>query len=158
MNAEQSAALRDLLRSQEIAALGTLHEGRPYVSMAPFAILPGGEGFVIHVSRLAAHTKDMLLDPRVSLLVVGSRSPCGSALETPRLTIQGEARQCPEQEARHATAKAAYLSRFPQSAELFGFGDFSLFVIEPESARFVGGFAQARTLSAQALAEALHEG
>jgi putative heme iron utilization protein len=100
----------------------------------------------------------MLLDPRVSLLVVGPVASAGSALEMPRLTIQGEARQCAQQDSRHTPAKAAYLSRFPRSAELFGFGDFSLFVIEPESARFVGGFAQARTLSAQALAEALHEG
>ena len=48
-------------------------------------------------------------------------------------------------------AKAAYLARFPESVELFGFADFSLFVIGPTSARFVGGFAQATSLSPETL-------
>jgi hypothetical protein len=58
----------------------------------------------------------------------------------------------------HAAAKAAYLSRFPQSAELFTFSDFSLFAILPDSIRFVGGFAQATTISPETLAEVLGEG
>ncbi|MBU2641361.1 MAG: hypothetical protein Q8K57_08615 [Thiobacillus sp.] len=38
-------------------------------------------------------------------------------------------------------------------AELFGFADFSLFALLPESIRFVGGFAQVTTLSPGTLAE-----
>ncbi|OGA13719.1 MAG: hypothetical protein A3G25_05460 [Betaproteobacteria bacterium RIFCSPLOWO2_12_FULL_63_13] len=79
MNPEHARILRELLRTQEVAALGTLHEGRPYVSMVPFAMLPRGKGFVIHVSRLASHTGDMLLSPGVSLLVVASPTPDVSA-------------------------------------------------------------------------------
>jgi putative heme iron utilization protein len=41
---------------------------------------------------------------------------------------------------------------------LFGFADFSLFAILPESIRFVGGFAQATTISPETLAEILNEG
>ena len=77
MNPAHAQTLRDLLGTQRIASLGTLHKGEPYVSMVPFAILPGGSGFVIHVSQLSAHTKDMLARPEVSLLVtfknVGNR-------------------------------------------------------------------------------------
>ena len=61
--------LVSLVRSRTVAALGTLHAGAPFVSMVPFAVLPAGDAFVIHVSRLAAHTRDMLDDPRVSLLI-----------------------------------------------------------------------------------------
>jgi hypothetical protein len=55
----------------------------------------------------------------------------------------------------HAEAKAAYLARFPESVEMFNFADFSLFVIQPASARFVGGFAQAASISPGTLARIL---
>ena len=150
--------LCDLLRTQEVAALGTLHQGRPYVSMVPFALLPGGTGFVIHVSQLAAHTRDMLASPEVSLLVVASPTADVPVQGLARITVQGRAAQVASGTDAHAGAKDAYLARFPQSAELFGFADFSLFVIWPESIRFVGGFAQATTLSPATLAEALSTG
>ena len=54
MNSVPTPLLRELLRTQEVASLGTLHKGHPYVSMVPFAILPDGSAFVIHVSQLAA--------------------------------------------------------------------------------------------------------
>jgi hypothetical protein len=158
MNPAYAQTLRELLRTQEVAALGTLHNGLPYVSMVPFALLPGGSGFVIHVSQLAAHTKDMLLSPQVSLLVIAPPTPDVPVQGLARITVQGRAVQCTDAAEGHAEAKAAYLSRFPQSAELFSFADFSLFAILPDSIRFVGGFAQATTLSPETLAEVLSEG
>jgi hypothetical protein len=53
MNPAQAQNLRRLLTTQHVASLGTLHHGEPYVSMAPFALLPHGSGFVIHVSALS---------------------------------------------------------------------------------------------------------
>jgi hypothetical protein len=54
----------------------------------------------------------------------------------------------------HGVLKIAYLAKFPEAADLFQLGDFSIVAIEPESARFVAGFARAMTLSAEALAAA----
>jgi putative heme iron utilization protein len=155
MDTTQDKALRDLLLAQQVAALGTLHNGRPFVSMVPIAALPDGTGFAIHVSRLATHTKDMTTNPSVSLLVMAPPAPHVSPQAIARVTIQGEAVPCVEQSPLHAAAKAAYLARFPQSAEMFESSDFSLFVIRPESARFVGGFAQATSLSAASLEQIL---
>jgi putative heme iron utilization protein len=72
-----------------------------------------------------------------------------SAQATPRVTIQGVATQLDKASTEYEEAKAAYIERFPQSIDLFGFADFSLFAIAPTSARFVAGFAQAMTLSAE---------
>ncbi|HZV54299.1 MAG TPA: pyridoxamine 5'-phosphate oxidase family protein [Rhodocyclaceae bacterium] len=155
MDPAQTTILRHLLLTQETAALGTLHEGQPFVSMVPFAMLPGATGFVIHVSQLASHTQDMLLNPDVSLLVMALRVPGVPAQATARITAQGQALPCPEADQRHAEARSVYLARFPDSEPMFGFADFSLFVIRPTSIRFVGGFAQARTLSPAAFAEVL---
>lgn len=153
MDVDQANALRALLRSQDVAALGTLHAGEPFVSMVPFALLPDGH-FVIHVSALAAHTRDMAAHPTVSLLVMARRD--GPAPVAPqalaRVTIQGEAGPVPAGDALHEAAKRAYLDRFPQSEMTFALADFSLVVIRPASARYVGGFAQAKTLTAEGLA------
>ena len=158
MNPSQAKSLRDLLQTQQIAALGTLHNGQPYVSMAPFAVLPRGDGFVIHVSQLASHTKDMVLNQQVSLLIVAPPIPQLPAQATSRVTIQGLAVPCAESTHGYSEARAAYLSRFPQSADMFAFADFSLFVIRPSSVRYVGGFAQATSLTPEALAETLSNG
>ncbi|MBW8329646.1 MAG: pyridoxamine 5'-phosphate oxidase family protein [Thiobacillus sp.] len=158
MNPAQVQTLRDLLCFQEVVALGTLHQGQPYVSMVPFALRPGSMDFIIHVSQLAAHTKDMLAHPQVSLLVIAPPTPEVMAQELARITVQGEAVQLAGGTPGHAAAKAAYLTRFPQSEMMFGFSDFSLFAIVPASIRFVGGFAQATTISPETLASALNEG
>ena len=143
MNAMQAEALRQLLERQEVAALGTLHNGEPFVSMVPYALVPLGRGFVIHVSRLATHTKDMETHAGVSLLVMDERAPEVPPQALPRVTVQGQAQRCAPDSPLYAHAQQAYLARFPDSAQMFGFADFSLFVIEPRSLRVVGGFAQA---------------
>jgi putative heme iron utilization protein len=158
MDPSIALAVRTLLKSQSIAALGTLHDGEPYVSMVPFALLPKGPDFVIHVSSLAAHTGDMLADPKVSLLVIAPGSGEVAPQARARITVQGEARQIPREAPLHPEAKESYLARFPDSAQMFALGDFSLFAIRPRLLRFVGGFAQARSMTGEGLAKALAEG
>jgi heme oxygenase (biliverdin-IX-beta and delta-forming) len=155
IDVDLARALRTLLHEQRVAALGTLHGKEPYVSMVPFARVSSPIGFVIHVSRLAAHTKDMLESASVSLLVMATPGATGSAQALARVTIQGDARPLLAGGARHHEAKQAYLERFPDSEPMFGFSDFSLFEIVPRSLRFVGGFAQAKTLTPDGLAEIL---
>ncbi len=154
MNPEQAKALRSLLETQPVASLGTLHEGEPFVSMVPIALLPRGAGFAIHVSALASHTRDMIESPEVSLLVIAPPSPGVSPQATPRVTIQGRAIPLEAEGPGHAMAKEAYLARFPDSAMTFGLGDFSLFAIRPSALRFIGGFAQALSLTPESLARA----
>jgi putative heme iron utilization protein len=152
---ELAGRLRSLIEGQEIAALGTLHEGEPFVSMVPFALLPEGAGFIVHVSALATHTKDMLATPAVSLMVLAGEDANVPAQARARVTIQGDAVRIPEDAPIHAMAKRLYLERFPQSAQTFELGDFALFAVRPKRARYVGGFAQARSVTAETLAKAL---
>lgn len=158
MSAPYAQPLRELLQAQQVASLGTLHKGQPYVSMVPFTLLPGGTDFIIHVSQLAAHTRDMLSSPQVSLLVIAPPTPEVMAQELARITVQGQAKQLSGDTPDHAAARAAYLARFPLSEPMFGFADFSLFAIVPASIRFVGGFAQATTISPETFASVLSEG
>ena len=152
MTAEQAEALRQLLASQPVAALATLHNGEPAVSMVPWALRADG-CFVIHVSALASHTADLRAHPEVALLITAPLAAGESPLALPRLSVRGRAEPCPPGAPGYEAARAAYLARLPESEELFSFGDFSLFVITVLSARFVGGFAQAYSLTAVGLAD-----
>jgi putative heme iron utilization protein len=155
---ESLAELGALLSSRQVAALGTIHEGAPYVSAAPFALLEDGSAFIVHVSELAAHTGDMLADPRVSLLILAPEGPKTLPQSIRRLTVLGRASPVEEDSPLHARAKARYLERFPDAEPIFGLGGFSLFKIVPESLRWIGGFAGAQSLGPEALAEAVRSG
>ena len=141
--------LQNLLASRPVAALGTLHDGAPYVSMVPFVLQLDGSAFLIHVSELSAHTQDMLTDPRVSLLVLDEDKPDVLAQELARVTVLGTARRIPEPSPDYDTGKARYLDRFPDAAPMFDLGDFSLFAIRPAHVRWIGGFAGAQTLDVE---------
>jgi putative heme iron utilization protein len=133
-------ALREILSTRTVAALGTLHDGAPYVSMVPFAILPDGSK-----------------DPRVSLLVMGSEGPGVFAQELPRVTILGKAAPVADPSAEYDSGKARYVGRFPDAEPIFDLGGFSLFTIRPEHVRWIGGFAGAQTLTLEEFARAARQ-
>jgi putative heme iron utilization protein len=151
LNTAQTEVVLELLRSQPIAALGTLHEGEPFVSMVPYALLPDLNAFVIHVSSLASHTKDMIENAAVSFMVTAHARSEDQPQGLARATFQCQAQQCTEDEPHYEAAKRGYLLRFPPSEAMFSFGDFSLFTLTPRYMRVIGGFAQATTVTAPEL-------
>lgn len=155
MNAQQEQQLRELVLNRSTAALGTLHDGAPYVSMVPFVLVDDATRFIIHVSRLAAHTQDMLMEPRISLMIAAAEQVNLAPQALPRVTVTGTARQLSHDSPEYARARDAYLARFPDSAVTFRLADFSLFAIVPERIRWVAGFAQARTLTPRGFARAV---
>lgn len=159
MNDSVCDILRQLLVERSLAAVGTLHEGRPFVSMVPFAahLDAGRLRLVVHVSRLAAHTRDMHVSPEVCLMVTAAESEETPPQAVARVSIPAVAEFVPSEHPDHAALKAAYLAKFPDSSMLFQLGDFSIVAIEPTSARLVAGFARAMTLPPEKLAEAIAE-
>ena len=155
MSPEHAAQLAGLVHRRKAAALGTLHAGAPFVSMVPFAVMPDGSAFVIHVSRLAGHTKDMLADSRVSLLVVQAEGEGVEAQALARVSVQGEASEMAGGSGDERECRRAYLARFPEAVPLTEFGDFSFFAVRATRARFVAGFAQAMSLTGETLARLL---
>lgn len=152
MDAKSREALAVLVQEGTVAALGTLHEGSPFVSMVPFAPATDGKVFYVHVSGLAQHTQDMSADPRIGLLVMESEGAGTPPQALARLSIQGRAREIPRDSSEYAVARDIYLRRFPDAEPMFGLPDFSLFAITPLGARFIGGFARAFSLTPDDLA------
>lgn len=161
MQPEDRTALRMLIEQQRQAALGTVDEtGAPFVSMVLYALerrAEAGPAFIIHVSGLSAHTRHLLADRRAALLVmrpdVGESDPQALA----RVTIQCQAAPVPADDPSYPAARGAYLARLPQQEYLFRFPDFTLFRLEPQAVRYIGGFGKAFSLSADQFAGVLKE-
>lgn len=152
-----SGVLRSLLLDRSVAGLATLHDGRPFASMIPFAahVAAGRLRLVTHVSGLSSHTRDMLAAPEVCLLITASDSPDVMPQALPRVSLPAVAEFIPPEHPDHAALKAAYLAKFPHAADFFLLGDFSLVALEPTSARLIAGFARALTVSPDTLAKAV---
>lgn len=160
MERTEREKLARLIRGRRWAALATYGGGAPLASMVAYAYEPDFAGFLLHLSRLSAHTRNLLASPSASIAISEAdtaevRNPQTLA----RVSIQGETLPLNHDAPGYATAKTLYEKRFPDSASLFGFEDFLLFRLVPREARFVAGFAMAYTVSSAELIQvALDQG
>ena len=139
--------LRVLLSTQRMAVLGTLtDEGAPFVSMVPFAIERTLGCLVIHVSALAAHTHNLQVRARVSLLVTVPERQDLHVHDLHRVTLQGCARMLERESADWRVCKSAYLNRFPDVEFMTELGGFTFVAIDISGARHVSGFGAARSV------------
>src|SRR6202012_833112 len=87
---EPAKAVRTLLRKSRQGALATLmtESADPYCSLVNVASHPDGSP-VLLISRLAVHTKNILADSRVSLML--DERAAGDPLEGARIMLSGRA-------------------------------------------------------------------
>lgn len=129
---------RSLLRRSRQGALATLipQGGDPYCSLVNVATAPDGAP-VLLISRLAIHTKNILADPRVSLML-DERGP-GDPLEGARIMLAGMAEQVTGEV---EIIRRRYLAAHP-SAEMFvDFPDFLFVRLRLNNAHLVAGFGR----------------
>jgi putative heme iron utilization protein len=141
---ERSEAVRRLLfegRFGTLSTLSTKPEGFPFGSLVPFAQCARGRPLLL-LSGLAQHTRNLLADPRASLLVLapGGEDP----MQAPRGSFLGRATRVSGAEAEDGRAR--FLQRHPRAAAWFAL-DFDLWRLEVSEVRFVGGFGQAAWVS-----------
>ena len=129
---------RSLLGRSRQGALATLmlQSGDPYCSLVAVASLPDGMP-VLLISRLAVHTRNILADPRVSLML-DERAP-GDPLEGARIMLAGVAEEATDDA---ELLKRRYLAAHPSAEEFAGFRDFSFFRIRPSGVHLVAGFGR----------------
>ncbi len=144
---EGLAEARRLLRTIRAGALATLApEGFPFASLVNVATDIDGAPLIL-TSALSSHTRHMLVDPRVSLLL--SEGGKGDPLAHPRLSLVGRMAQISG--SPRALVKARFLARHPKSALYADFGDFSFWRMEIVRAHLNGGFAKAATYDGAAI-------
>jgi heme iron utilization protein len=143
---DPSRVTRSLLRRSRQGALATLTVGKgdPYCSLVNVASHPGGSPILL-ISRLALHTRNILGDARISLML-DERAP-GDPLEGARIMLGGVAEEATE--AERPLLRRRYLSAHPSAQVFVDFKDFSLFRIRPTSLHLVAGFGRIIDLASE---------
>ncbi|TMJ54113.1 MAG: HugZ family protein [Alphaproteobacteria bacterium] len=130
---------KSLLRRRREGALATLMAGMgdPYCSLVNVASHPDGSPILL-ISRLALHTKNVLADPRVSLML--DERAAGDPLEGARIMLAGRAEEAGTDELDNLCRR--YLNAHPSAEAFANFKDFSFFRIRPSGAHLVAGFGR----------------
>jgi heme iron utilization protein len=134
-----SSLARSLLRRSRQGALATLMAGSgdPYCSLVNVASHPDGSPILL-ISRLALHTRNILADFRVSLML--DERAAGDPLEGSRIMLAGRAEEAAGEAA--GILRRRYLNAHPSAETFVEFKDFSFFRIVPSAAHMVAGFGR----------------
>ena len=136
---DASRLTRQLLRRSRQGALATLMAGSgdPYCSLVNVASHADGSPILL-ISRLALHTKNILADHRVSLML--DERAAGDPLEGSRIMLAGRAEEAAGEAA--GLLRRRYLNAHPSAEAFVDFRDFSFFRIVPSGAHLVAGFGR----------------
>src|SRR6202158_5311973 len=134
-----SRLARSLLRRSRQAALATLMAGSgdPYCSLVNVASHPDGSPILL-ISRLALHTRNILGDTRVSLML--DERAEGDPLEGSRIMLAGRAEDAKPEDLE--ILRRRYLNTHPSAEAFFNFKEFFFFRIRPLAAHLVAGFGR----------------
>jgi putative heme iron utilization protein len=140
---DPAVAAKKLLREGRSGALATLMAGAgdPYCSLVNVATAADGAPLLL-ISRLAVHTKNILADPRVSVMI-DERKP-GDPLQGARIMLMGSAAVTDDPEVRRR-----YLDRQPEAEMFADFADFGFFRVELKAIHLVAGFGRIVDLKPQ---------
>jgi putative heme iron utilization protein len=136
---DASKLARSLLRRSRQGALATLMVGSndPYCSLVNVASHADASPILL-ISLLALHTKNILADGRVSLML--DERAAGDPLEGARIMLAGRAEQAEGEQAK--VLRRRYLNAHPSAEAFVGFKDFSFFRIAPIGLHLVAGFGR----------------
>jgi hypothetical protein len=137
------AEVRALLEAESVGLLSTIsvhRAGFPYGSLTPFALSARGAPLLL-LSGLAAHTKNVLADPRACLFV-GDRTAAEDPLAGARASLLGRVVRVGG--ADEGDGRARYVARHPRAEAYFELRDFALWELVVEEARLISGFGSMR--------------
>jgi len=129
-------AAKKLMREARSGALATLmpESGDPCCSLVNIASAADGAPLLL-ISTLAIHTKNILADNRVSLMLDERKE--GDPLEGARVMLMGRAEVTTDPNDRRR-----YLARQPEAEMFAGFGDFAFYKVTVTAAHLVAGFGR----------------
>ena len=110
-------------------------EGYPFGSVAPYVVNQQGMP-VILISSLAEHTKNIIQNAHVSLVVFNNEADLQA---NGRLTLLARAEQTDKQ---NGLLRDRYLRYMPQAETYFDAHDFSFYTLYITHARYIAGFGK----------------
>ncbi len=139
------ATARRILRTARSGSLATVavEGGAPFASLVVVACDSDGTPLLL-LSGLALHTRNILADPRASLLLCAQ--DIADPMQDARVSINGTMAACADDRVRHR-----FLARHPEAQGYAGFKDFCFYRLEVRDAHLVAGFGRIHTVAASDL-------
>ena len=144
-------AAKKLLREGRSGALATLvpGSGDPYCSLVNVATHVDAAPLFL-LSKLALHTKNILVDKRVSLMLDERKE--GDPLEGARVMLMGTCSHTSD-----PSVPGAYLRRHPEAEMFANFADFAFYRMDITRAHLVAGFGRIVDLRPQDVLTAISD-
>jgi len=129
-------AAKKLMRECRSGAMATLMTGSgdPYCSLVNVASAADGAPLLL-ISQLAVHTKNILADARVSVMLDERKE--GDPLQGARVMLNGSAVKTGSEHVRRR-----YLAHQPEAEMFAGFKDFAFYEVKLKGAHLVSGFGR----------------
>lgn len=144
------ATLREACRSLVLATIGG--EGEPHAGYTPHLIDETSGDFLIFVSRLSAHTRDLLADPRVSVMLIADEGESAQIFARSRVSYGCTAEAVPREDPSYESLLDAFAERHGKTVALLRqLPDFVLFRLRPRVGQLVTGFGRAYRLAGERL-------
>ncbi len=136
--------------------LATVDEaGQPNVSYAPFVM--HDKAYYILISQIARHARNLLAQPKVSLMLVEDEAQAKSIFARKRLTFDASVQTVARDTEQWQQVIALLTERFGEIVTgLSILEDFVLFQLTPQQGLFVKGFGQAFQVSGEDLVDFVH--
>lgn len=119
-----------------LSSISVSQGGYPFGSVVPYSIDEESR-FIIYISLIAEHYKNLSSDPRASLTVI---DPLGihDPQAHPRATVLLKFAEVPT--SAQSGILTSYLKSFPNPIDSSISGNFRFFIGSPERIRWIGGF------------------
>lgn len=146
--AQYGNAARSLMTSEYQGVLSThsvAAQGYPFGSVTPYCLDRVGRPLIL-ISRIAQHTKNILVNPKVSLTVI--ERDMADVQASGRVTYLGQARPASADDANGAER---YYRFFPDARDYHKTHDFDFYYLELHRVRFIADFGRIYWVESQAL-------
>jgi len=147
--------IRAFQESRNTLQLASINENNlPHISYAPF--VHDKNAYFIFVSELAAHTKNILSKPTVSLMMIEDESEAKNDYVRKRLTFDATAVSVSRETKTWSDVLSLMVNKFGETAQVLSqLGDFHLLQLNLGQGLYVEGFGQAYVISAEDLDKSL---
>lgn len=134
--AERARTLMHVSRIATLCTTSQRHPEWPFGSVVAYGLDDHGNPSLL-ISNMAMHTKNLMTDPRVSLLVTPP-DKSGDPLGTARVTVMGRMSKIPK--GQSTNIRNRYLARHENAAYWVNFADFHFYMMDTIDVYYVGGF------------------
>lgn len=147
---------RQFHESYDSLLMATARQDVPVATYAPYVTDEQGR-FYIYVSELSAHTANLMLNPKASLLFIEDESQAKHLFGRKRVTYTCHAEAVPRDSVEFADIMDRFKAKHGKFMDMMReLRDFHLFRLIPEYATYVRGFAQAYEFDGEGLGHIRH--